>query len=316
MQDAIRDPQELVKHLDLPAEIAVSAAVGVRDFGLFVPREFLARMEPGNPRDPLLLQVLPRSEETLPIADFGTDPVSDSAAHEGHGLLRKYPGRALLVVHETCAAHCRYCFRRHFPYDLSGPTEWHDALQTVASDPSIEELILSGGDPLTLGDDRLSQLVQSAESIPTLRRLRIHTRLPILIPQRITTEFVDLLQRCRLPKFLVVHVNHAREIDDQVRDAIARIQRAGAMVLNQAVLLREINDSVQALRELCTELIRIGVVPYYLHQLDRVAGAGHFEVPVERGRQLIQELRDQLPGYAVPRYVADVPGQAAKVVLA
>ncbi|HEY6564650.1 MAG TPA: EF-P beta-lysylation protein EpmB, partial [Pirellulaceae bacterium] len=300
MRTAIRDVFELVGRLGLPESLAHAAQAASQSFSLFVPEEFLARMEPGNPRDPLLLQILPAAEETAPRDDFTKDPVHEFGGDSGNGLIHKYANRALMVVHETCAAHCRYCFRRHFPYAVTGPAHWDQALQLVADDNTLEELILSGGDPLTLGDDRLEELIQKAGDIPQLKRLRIHTRLPILIPQRITREFTDLLRQSRLQAWLVIHANHPRELDAAVARSLSQIRDAGIPLLNQAVLLRGINDDAHVLRDLCVRLVDVGVVPYYLHQLDRVAGAAHFEVKVERGRELIQALRNSLPGYAVP----------------
>jgi EF-P beta-lysylation protein EpmB len=282
---------------------------------MLVPWEFVSRMEPGNPRDPLLLQVLvdPAEQEMRP-GDL-PDPVGDRAALQPGGLIQKYHGRALLVVHAQCAAHCRYCFRRTFPYAVTGPAAWTSAFRQLAVRTEIEELILSGGDPLTLSDHRLAQLVSAACELPHLRRLRIHTRLPVLIPQRVTSGLLQVLTGSRLQPWMVIHVNHPREIDDSVARSLRWVRSSGIPLLNQSVLLRGVNDDLATLTDLSRALIDLGVIPYYLHQLDRVTGAGHFEVPVSRGRALVRQLRRQLPGYAVPRYVRDQPGSACKTVL-
>ena len=317
MKDAVRDPEELCRLLDLPAEFAAAAQESARQFRLFVPRGFLSRMQPGDPLDPLLRQVLPLAEETIEVPGFSVDPVRDDLAERQPGLLHKYDGRVLLVTTGTCAIHCRYCFRRHFPYDEAPRSlaDWQPAIDEIASDETVREVILSGGDPLTLVDSTLATLVDRIGQIPHLRRLRFHTRLPIVIPERVTGELVDLVRGSRLTPIIVLHANHANELDAHVADAITRLRDAGILLLNQAVLLAGINDSVEAQAALSERLVDLRVVPYYLHQLDRVAGAAHFEVPLDKGRQIIRELRDRLPGYAVPRYVAEVPGDGSKSII-
>jgi EF-P beta-lysylation protein EpmB len=317
LKDAIRDADELCRALDLPPECARAAKEASRQFRLFAPRGFVARMRSGDPMDPLLRQVLPLADEMIDVPGFTVDPVLDDLAERQPGLLHKYDGRVLLVTSGTCAIHCRYCFRRHFPYDeaprsLAG---WRPALDEIASDKSVHEVILSGGDPLTLVDATLSELSNAIANIPHVRRLRIHTRLPIVIPERVTDELIDMLQVCRLTSIVVLHANHANELDSHVATAIGRLADAGIVLLNQAVLLAGVNDSVDAQAALCERLVDLRVLPYYLHQLDRVAGAAHFEVPVAEGREIIRQLRAQLPGYAVPRYAAEVPGASSKTVL-
>lgn len=317
MKDAVRDPAELCRLLGLPAEMAEAARAASRGFPLFVPRGYLARMRPGDPRDPLLRQVLPLADELADVPGFGVDPVGDAAATRQPGLLHKYAGRVLLVTTGTCAVHCRYCFRRHFDYDQSPRSlaDWQPALDEIAADDTIHEVILSGGDPLTIVDATLAQLIDQLSAVSHLQRLRIHTRLPIVIPERVTDRLIDMLRRTRLTPILVIHANHANELDAHVAAALARMANAGIVLLNQAVLLRGINDTVAAQAALCERLVNLRVMPYYLHQLDRVAGAAHFEVPIATGRQIIDELRARLPGYAVPRYVAEVPGLAFKNVI-
>jgi EF-P beta-lysylation protein EpmB len=233
------------------------------------------------------------------------------------GLLQKYAGRALMVATGACAVHCRYCFRRHFPYDEvpKGFAAWEPALEQLAADESIHEVILSGGDPLTLVDSRLAILVEQLAAIPHLRRLRVHSRLPIVIPERVNDELLAWLRGTRLAPVMVVHANHPREIDRDVELALGRLIDAGVPVLNQAVLLQGVNNSADVLTELCERLIDLRVMPYYLHQLDRVAGAAHFEVPESEGLQIMAELRRRLPGYGVPRYVRERAGDEHKWVL-
>ena len=315
---AIRDPQQLCQALALPEHYVAAAARAHQAFPLVVPWEFVARMQPGDPHDPLLRQVLPLDDELMAVPGFHLDPVAETSATVVPGLLQKYAGRALMVTTPTCAVHCRYCFRRHFDYD-SAPralAAWSSAFDHLAADPTIDEVLLSGGDPLTLPDPRLTELVRALEAIPHLRRLRIHTRLPIVIPQRITPELLTLLQTTRLTTLVVIHANHPAELDATVANAIRPLVEAGIMVLNQSVLLRGVNDSAEVLAALSRRLLDLRVLPYYLHQLDTVAGAAHFHVSTERGEQLIATLRSQLPGYAVPRYVREVPGEPGKVVLA
>lgn len=317
-REAVRDPLELCRMLELPAEFAAAAIRAADAFPLFAPRGYLAQMRPGDPADPLLRQVLPLEAELEATPGFAADPVGDAAAALHAGLLQKYHGRALMVTTGACAVHCRYCFRRHFPYS-EGPhslAAWEPALAELAADPSIEEVLLSGGDPLSLTDTWLAQLAERLAAIGHLRRLRIHTRLPIVIPERVCDELLGWLRGTRLAPLVVVHANHPAELWPEVAAALGRLVDAGIPVLNQAVLLRGVNDDVNVLAELSRRLVDLRVMPYYLHQLDRVQGAAHFEVPEETGRRLIAELRTRLPGYAVPRYVRETAGEQSKKVLA
>ena len=280
-------------------------------------RGFIAQMRMGDPNDPLLRQVLPHADEEVPVAGFVDDPVAEHRLARAPGLLVKYPGRALLITTPVCAVHCRYCFRRHFPYEETPRSleAWRPALDALAQDPSIREVILSGGDPLTVVDERLSWLACQLAAIGHLLRLRVHTRLPIVLPERINGELLRWLTGTRLTPIVVVHINHANEIDSSCEAALGRLLDAGVPVLNQAVLLRGINDDVESLVALCERLVNLRVMPYYLHQLDRVAGAAHFEVPESTGRRLIAELQQRLPGYAVPRYVHEIAGELGKTPL-
>jgi EF-P beta-lysylation protein EpmB len=317
LKDAIRDPVELCRVLQLPDQYVAAAERAAREFRLLVPRGYVARMRPGDPSDPLLLQVLPLADEMTNAPRFVSDPVGDGQAEIAPGLLHKYYGRVLLVTTGACAIHCRYCFRRHFPYSDAPHSlaAWEPALKQIAADPSIEEVILSGGDPLTLVDPWLSRLAQRLAAIPHVRRLRIHSRLPIVLPERVCPSLFDWLCGTRLTPVVVIHANHPAEIDASVAAALSRLVDEGVAVLNQSVLLRRINDHVDTLVDLCRRLVELRVMPYYLHQLDRVSGAAHFEVAEEDGLKLMSELRRRLPGYAVPRYVRESPGSLFKELL-
>jgi len=317
MQDAVTDPDELCSLLSLPPEVAASAARAVNQFALLVPRTYLARIRPTDPNDPLLLQILPKGEEADNVAGFTSDPVGELHAAQDAGWLCKYTGRLLMLTNAACAVHCRFCFRRHFPFSGEDPAKrWEAALERIASDAAIHEVILSGGDPLTLEDALLAELAQRIAAIGHVRRLRIHTRLPIVIPQRVCDELLEWLSGGRLTAVMVVHVNHPAELDGPTSAALGRLVDAGVPVYSQSVLLCGVNDQVEVLADLFERLADLRVKVYYLHQLDRVAGGAHFEVPVERGIAIMRELQARLPGYAVPRYVKEIPGRPNKVVLA
>ena len=313
-REAVRDPRELLAMLGLgEASMAISDAAAAQ-FPLRVPRGFVARMRHGDPADPLLRQVLPLDDEMQPVPGFSADAGGDSAARAGRGLIRKYRGRALLVATGSCAVNCRYCFRRHFPYaeETAAAAGWREAVAAIAADPGIDEVILSGGDPLSLATSKLSELTDALAAVPQLRRLRIHSRLPVVLPERVDDELLAWLGALPWPVTVVVHANHANEFDGDVDAAMGRLRAAGATVLNQAVLLRGVNDSEDALAALCERGFQAGVLPYYLHQLDRVAGAAHFEVPDARALELHAALRHRLSGYLVPRLVREVAGDASK----
>lgn len=316
-QQAIRDPIELCKQLELPAEFHEPAQRAALDFPVFAPWNYVQRMKRADSTDPLLRQVLPIGDELAQTEGFTSDPVGDTDSRQQPGLIQKYQGRVLLITTGTCAIHCRYCFRRHYPYSTEPKSldAWRPAFEQIASDDSIHEVIFSGGDPLSLSDARLFQLVSELDRIPHLRRLRIHSRLPIVIPDRVTSEMLEWLSGNHMQPYFVLHANHANELSSDVVRAIGLLREAGVTLLNQSVLLRGVNDSVEALVQLCEELSDHGVLPYYLNQLDRVQGAAHFEVPETKGHELVAELRKRLPGYAVPRYVREVSGQSHKVVL-
>jgi EF-P beta-lysylation protein EpmB len=312
LADAIRDPAELLRLLELdPAAASGRAAM---QFPVRVPRGFLARMRKGDPDDPLLRQVLAIDAELIPVPGFVTDPVGDLASRRHPGVLHKYASRVLLITTGACGVHCRYCFRRHFPYEeeTARSHDWSAALDYLRANPGVNEVILSGGDPLSLNDRQLAELAGALQTIPNIRRLRIHTRQPVVLPSRVDDAFLAWFGACNLQKVVVLHVNHANELADDVAGACARLRQAGATLLNQSVLLRGVNDSVDALTALSEALCAAGVMPYYLNLLDRVQGAAHFDVPEPEARQLMRELRTRLPGYLVPRLVREVPGAPAK----
>jgi EF-P beta-lysylation protein EpmB len=285
-----------------------------QDFPTFAPLEFVARIEPGNPDDPLLKQILPVAAEQVEQAGFAADPVGDLNALVSPGVLHKYEGRALILTTAACGIHCRYCFRREFPYQETGSRkdDWLPSIEYLKNHSDVEEVILSGGDPLTTLDEKLDKLITALEGVPHLKRLRIHSRMPIVIPQRITEELVKRLSSSRLAVWMVIHANHPQELSEGVLSRLAHMIDAGIPVLNQAVLLRGVNDQAETLIELCRRLVNHRIQPYYLHQLDRVRGAAHFEVPVETGLKIIESLRAVLPGFAVPQYVYEEPGAKSK----
>ncbi|HVT37099.1 MAG TPA: EF-P beta-lysylation protein EpmB [Nevskiaceae bacterium] len=318
LRHAFARPLDLIDYLQLDPALPVLAAGRVKDFPLRVPRGFAARMEKGNPRDPLFLQVWPQPAESDDAPGFVLDAVGDLHKLKAGGIVHKYHGRVLVMATGACAVHCRYCFRRHFPYGeaLAARDHWREALATIAADSSIEEVILSGGDPLSLSDDKLEEFAGALDGIAHVQRLRIHTRQPIVLPARVDERLLAWLGRGRLRKVMVLHANHARELDDHVARALALLAGTGIMLLNQAVLLRGVNDNVKALNNLSVRLSALGVFPYYLHLLDRVQGAAHFEVAEGTARSLMAELARGLPGYLVPRLVREEAGAAAKTWIA
>jgi EF-P beta-lysylation protein EpmB len=317
LQQAVTDPDELVSLLKLDPKYIAPARHAARSFRLKVPRGFISRMRVGDPNDPLLRQVLPLASELDIRPGFVADPVGDHDALAGPGILQKYSGRALMITTGACAVHCRYCFRRNFPYgeQSAARREFDAALNLIRQWDSLSEVILSGGDPLTLTDRRLEALAGELQAVPHVRRLRVHTRLPIVIPERLDERFLEWWSSLTIEKVLVVHANHAREINAQVRDSLLRLQSTRTTVLNQSVLLRGVNDNVDALEDLSATLFSAGVLPYYLHLLDPVSGAHHFEVPEEEARDYVTQLSNRLPGYLVPRLAREIPGAPAKQIV-
>lgn len=314
LQRAFRQPATLLAHLNIAPDAV--APDPHPDFAMLVPEPFVQRMQPGDPMDPLLRQVLPTQQELQQQPGFIADPLGETDQaldfQRAPALMQKYEGRVLLITTPGCAVNCRYCFRRHFPYHDHKPKNHAQALQAIRSDNSISEVILSGGDPLLLGDNALASLLQQINAIPHVERIRLHSRLPIVLPQRVTQGLLDLLQGSRCPVALVVHCNHAQELDPQTARAFACLRGAGVHLLNQSVLLHGVNDEVDALCQLSHGLFAQGVLPYYLHMPDAVSGTAHFDVMDAKGVTLHAQMRNQLPGYLLPRLVREEPGGASK----
>lgn len=317
LSGAIRDPAELCQRLGLDPAWLTGARLGHRLFEVRVPEAYLARIRPGSPDDPLLRQVLPLTAEGDTQPGYVSDPLNEAEHGPRQGLIHKYAGRVLLITSPACAVNCRYCFRRHFPYQDNAPSraQWDESLDYLRDDTSIHEAILSGGDPLAASDRQLEWLVERLDNISHLKRLRIHTRLPVVIPDRVDDALLGWLEKSRLQKVVVLHINHANEIDAAVIDACRRLRDAGVTLLNQSVLLRGINDSVAALAVLSERLFEADILPYYLHVLDPVAGAAHFDVPDDEARALVDALRTRLSGFLMPTLVREIPGRASKTPL-
>ena len=317
LSEAISSPEELIGALGLDRGLLPAAHEAAAHFRLRVPRSYVARMRVGDPTDPLLRQVLPIDRELDEVPDFVADPLGEHAALRAPGLLQKYRGRALMITTSACAVHCRYCFRREFPYSeqTSESPRWRAALAEIGRDSSLEEVILSGGDPLSLSDARLKSLTDALATIPHVRRLRVHTRQPVVLPSRVDEGLLGWLRTIGIPKVFVLHVNHPNEMDSDVRAACEKLRTAGVTLLNQTVLLRGVNDDVEVLAELSRRLFDTGVLPYYLHLLDHVRGAAHFEVPEAEAQAIAGQLAARLSGYLVPRLVREIYGAPAKVAL-
>ncbi|PLL97797.1 EF-P beta-lysylation protein EpmB, partial [Klebsiella michiganensis] len=317
LADVVTSPDELLHLLNVDADANLLAGRDAkRLFALRVPRAFIARMEPGNPNDPLLRQVLTSQEEFTNVPGFSTDPLEEQHSVVP-GLLHKYSNRALLLVKGGCAVNCRYCFRRHFPYaeNQGNKRNWQMALEYIAEHPRLDEIIFSGGDPLMAKDHELDWLLTQLEAIPHIKRLRIHSRLPVVIPARITDTLVARISASSLQVLLVNHVNHANEIDAAFRSSMKKLRMAGVTLLNQSVLLRGVNDNAHTLADLSNALFDAGVMPYYLHVLDKVQGAAHFMVSDEEARTIMRELLTLISGYLVPKLAREIGGEPSKTPL-
>lgn len=315
LSQVISCPKTLAAQLDLPE--SMFSAQATQGFPMRLPATLLNRIKPGDPNDPVLKQFLPIAHELEEVPGYTNDPLGESAVNPIPGLLQKFDNRVLLTVNQVCAVHCRFCFRRNFNYseNTPGKSGWAQAYQAIQNNPDIEEVILSGGDPLSLPDAYLAWHFEQISQIKHIRVIRLHTRFPVVIPQRITQDLIQVLKSCTLPMVIVLHSNHAQEINEDVKRACELLIKAGVRVLNQTVLLRGVNDSVEAQRDLAWALFECGVTPYYLHCFDPVKGAHHFDLPVSEAKALYQALRKVLPGYLVPQLVKEVPGQKAKVVV-
>ncbi|VAX77111.1 L-lysine 2,3-aminomutase [Serratia symbiotica] len=317
LANAITNPHELLRALSLSTHPELSQGLDARRlFALRVPRSFVARMRPGDANDPLLRQVLTVKEEFINSVGFSTDPL-DEQRSAVPGLLHKYRNRVLLLVKGGCAVNCRYCFRRHFPYqdNQGNKANWSQALHYIRKHPELDEIIFSGGEPLMAKDHELRWLISKLASIPHLSRLRIHTRLPVVIPARITHDLCQLLSESRLKVLIVTHINHANEISRELQTAMAQLIHGGVKLLNQSVLMRRINDNADTLAALSNALFDAGILPYYIHMLDKVQGAAHFIVSDDEARTIMQALLSKVSGYLVPRLAREVIGKPSKILL-
>ncbi len=317
LQSANPKPEVLLSKLNIEDHSSISKAANI-SFPLRVPQGFIDRINKNNLDDPLLRQVLPHIDEEKEQAGFSEDPLEENDKQITPGLLHKYHGRVLLVLTGACAIHCRYCFRRHFPYSDSNPSgeNLNKAIDYIQGEPSVKEVILSGGDPLSVSDERLANLVSKLSAIPHLHRLRIHTRFPIVVPERINDDLLACLTGTRLKTAIVLHVNHANELDTSVEQALSKLRQHNIPLFNQSVLLKGINDSVDTLVELSETLFEFGVIPYYLHLLDPVAGASHFEVEESTAKLIMNGVQQQLPGYLLPKLVRENCDVTHKTIIA
>ena len=317
LRESVTDPAQLLKRLELPESLLKGAIAGDALFDLRVPEPYLSRIEKGNPRDPLLLQVLPQQQETQQLPGYTTDPLEENASNPLPGLIHKYTHRVLLILSGACAINCRYCFRRHFAYQDNqlGREQWQAILKYLQEHTEVEEVIFSGGDPLATPDSRLQRMISDLEKIPHLERLRIHTRLPVVIPSRVTPGLISMLASTRLSSVIVLHINHPNEIDEEVNHAANQLRQQNITLLNQSVLLRGINDNATVQKTLSKTLFAAGILPYYLFLFDPVAGAGHFDIPEIEARRLAADMQVSLPGYLMPRLAVEIPGKASKTLL-
>jgi len=317
LSHTINDPQQLIDLLELPQDFLQGAINGAREFALKVPQPYLSKIKKGDLNDPLLRQVLPINTETEQVSGYITDPLAEMDANHHDGLIHKYTGRVLIIMTGACAINCRYCFRRHFPYQENrlGPEQWQQVVDYLKSDTSISEVIFSGGDPLATSDERLEKMITDLERIPHLKRLRIHTRLPVVIPQRITPKFISILQSSRFDNVMVLHVNHPNEIDHQTSELVTQLKTANVTVLNQSVLLKGVNDCVETLQHLSEKLFHSGILPYYLFTLDPVQGAHHFNISDEHAIEIFAKLQALLPGYLLPKLAREIPDRPSKTLL-
>ena len=318
LAQAITDLAELISLLGLPSELAEQGAGAHQAFKLLVPRPYLSRIEYANPNDPLLLQILPHGHEMLPQVGYSKDPLEEADHNPQKAIVHKYTRRLLVITSSGCAVNCRYCFRRHFPYgdNQLAQAEWRSVMDYLKAHPQINEVILSGGDPLMMKDHLLADKVRQIEALPQIKRLRIHSRLPVVIPARVCDEMLAWINESRLDIVMVWHINHANEIDAEVKQAAMRLKQAGVTLLNQGVILKGVNDHVDAQVALSETLFDAGILPYYMFTLDPVEGAAHFDIAVHDAQQLMGQVAAELPGYLVPKLAKEIPGKNAKTVFA
>lgn len=315
--NSVKSPTELLARLNLSEQDFCLSDKAIDTFPLLVPLAFISRIKPGDPKDPLLLQVINSKQEELIVPDYSADPLHESDANPVPGLVRKYQNRALLIVTGKCAINCRYCFRREFPYEQNNPSrnDWTRALDYLAQHKEIEEVILSGGDPLAASDRHLKWLIEAVSNIATIKRLRVHTRLPIVIPDRITGELTGILDQCPLITTVVVHANHTNEMDESVISGLNKLKSKVDFLLNQSVLLKGVNDSLDAQVKLQNACVAAGVQPYYLHFLDKVNGTSHFEVSKKSALKLYAQMQASLSGFMLPKLVVELPRSQSKQIL-
>lgn len=317
LSHCVNSIDELLNQLGLKAEDLNATEQAATEFSIKVPQSFVQLMEYGNPNDPLLKQVLPITSELQVDNNFSTDPVDESSFNPVPGIVHKYRNRVLMIISPNCAINCRYCFRRHFPYDENRQSkqQWLKALDYLKTKPEINEVIFSGGDPLAANDHFLRWLTAEIESIQHIKRLRIHTRLPVVIPSRVDDQLLNWLGNTRLKPTLVLHINHANEIDEVLRQGVDRLKKSGITVLNQSVLLKGINDNSDQLISLSEKLFDAGIMPYYLHMLDPVQGASHFDVSMDRAVEIFRQIQTELPGFLVPKLVQERAGERSKSLI-
>ena len=314
LKQAITSLPELIDHLGLSRDLILQGVEAHQSFRLLAPRPYVARMEYGNPDDPLLRQILPSVQEMQKLAGYSTDPLAEAEHNPQKALVHKYKRRLLVITTGVCAVNCRYCFRRHFPYgdNQLAQAEWQSVFAYLQDHPDINEVILSGGDPLMMKDNLLADKVRQLEQLPQIKRLRIHTRLPVVIPERINDELLGWISNSRLDIVMVWHINHANEVDQAIANASHKLKQAGVTLLNQGVLLKGINDQVEDQVNLSEALFAAGILPYYLFTLDPVEGAAHFDISIEEAQVLMGKVAAELPGYLVPKLAKEIPGQQAK----
>ena len=318
LSQAITSLPELIKHLGLPKNLVEQGSEAHQSFKLLVPRPYLSRIEYGNPNDPLLLQILPSAAEMQTVLGYSKDPLQEADHNPQKAIVHKYKRRLLVITTGICAVNCRYCFRRHFPYgdNQLAQAEWQSVIDYLDAHPDVNEVILSGGDPLMMKDALLVKKVQQLEALPQIKRLRIHSRLPVVIPARVCDDMIDWITQSRLDIIMVWHINHANEMDEELAQAARKLKQAGVTLLNQGVLLKGINDSVDAQVTLSEAVFSAGIMPYYMFTLDPVEGAAHFDISIEDAQKLMGKVAAELPGYLVPKLAKEIPGQTSKTVFA
>lgn len=317
LKQQVDTPQALLQWAQLDDSWRDAAQRGHELFPIRATPSYLRKIKPGDPHDPLLLQILPTLHESEQCEDYVADPLQEQSFMPRPGLIHKYRTRVLLIAATQCAINCRYCFRRHFDYQENhlSREQWRTALDYIADDKAINEVILSGGDPLSLSDRQLHWLTEEIARIPQVKRLRIHTRYPVILPARFTEQLLDAIVHPQLQTILVSHCNHPQEVDEHVLNVFERLKKQNILLLNQSVLLKNVNDSSKILASLSEKLFTVGALPYYLHLLDKVRGASFFAVEEDRARHIYRQLLASLPGYLVPKLVREVPGESSKTPL-